>query len=77
MISSLIFLYFYLGIFFSSGGQTEEEATVNLNAINLETGQKPWRLTFAFGRALQVSFFSYNYFSTLTVFLFAVPHRYK
>ncbi|XP_065206656.1 fructose-bisphosphate aldolase-like isoform X2 [Planococcus citri] len=43
------------GIVFSSGGQTEEEATVNLNAINQCDGVKPWRLTFAYGRALQAS----------------------
>jgi fructose-bisphosphate aldolase class I len=28
---------------------------VNLNAINLYPGRKPWALTFSFGRALQAS----------------------
>lgn len=44
-----------LGIVFLSGGQSEEEATVNLNAINQYNGKKPWVLTFSFGRALQAS----------------------
>jgi len=43
------------GIVFLSGGQSEEEATVNLNAINQYNGKKPWVLTFSFGRALQAS----------------------
>jgi len=43
------------GIVFLSGGQSEEEATVNLNAINQYPGKKPWVLTFSFGRALQAS----------------------
>lgn len=38
-----------------SGGQSEEEATVNLNAINQYAAKKPWTLTFSFGRALQAS----------------------
>ena len=45
------------GIVFLSGGQTEEEATVNLNAINLYAQQQKhqgWSLTFSFGRGLQV-----------------------
>jgi fructose-bisphosphate aldolase class I len=42
------------GITFLSGGQTEEEATVNLNALNaLNLGPRPWALTFSYGRALQ------------------------
>jgi len=41
------------GVTFLSGGQSEEEATVNLNAINLYPGKKPWSLTFSYGRALQ------------------------
>lgn len=40
------------GIVFLSGGQTPEEATANLNAINL-AGRYPWELSFSFGRALQ------------------------
>merc|ERR1719195_2021910 len=42
------------GITFLSGGQTEEEATNNLNAINKLEG-RPWSCTFSFGRALQAS----------------------
>lgn len=44
-----------LGITFLSGGQSEEEASVNLDAINKYSGKKPWALTFSFGRALQAS----------------------
>lgn len=43
------------GITFLSGGQTEEEATVHLDAINKFVGRKPWPLTFSYGRALQAS----------------------
>lgn len=43
------------GVGFLSGGQTEEESSVNLNAINQAPGPKPWALTFCFGRALQES----------------------
>ena len=37
--------------------QSEEEASVHLNAINTEgeASKKPWKLTFSFGRALQAS----------------------
>lgn len=38
-----------------SGGQSEEDATRNLNAINQYNGKKPWALTFSYGRALQAS----------------------
>ena len=34
---------------------SEEDATLNLNAINQYAGRKPWALTFSFGRALQAS----------------------
>jgi len=40
------------GIFFLSGGQTPEEATANLNALNSQ-GPQPWALSFSYGRALQ------------------------
>lgn len=40
------------GINFLSGGQTPEEATLNLNAINALEKQ-PWELSFSYGRALQ------------------------
>jgi len=44
------------GVVFLSGGQSEEEASVNLNAINQFSGApKPWSLSFSFGRALQAS----------------------
>lgn len=43
------------GVTFLSGGQSEEEATVNLNAINNSPLHRPWALTFSFGRALQAS----------------------
>uniref|UniRef100_A0A1W7RAI5 Fructose-bisphosphate aldolase n=2 Tax=cellular organisms TaxID=131567 RepID=A0A1W7RAI5_9SCOR len=43
------------GITFLSGGQSEEEASVNLDAINKHPGKKPWALTFSYGRALQAS----------------------
>lgn len=37
---------------FLSGGQTPEQATANLNAIN-SAGYQPWTLSFSYGRALQ------------------------
>jgi len=44
------------GVTFLSGGQSEEDASVNLDAINkLEGIPKPWALTFSYGRALQAS----------------------
>lgn len=39
------------GIAFLSGGQSDEDATVNLNAIN-QLGPLPWQVTFSFGRGL-------------------------
>lgn len=42
-------------IVFLSGGQSEEEATRNLNAMNQLKTKKPWSLSFSFGRALQQS----------------------
>jgi len=42
------------GIMFLSGGQSEEEATMNLNAIN-SVGALPWTASFSYGRALQQS----------------------
>jgi fructose-bisphosphate aldolase, class I len=41
------------GIVFLSGGQSEVQATENLNAINQVGG--PWPLSFSYGRALQQS----------------------
>ncbi len=43
------------GIVFLSGGQSEEDASLNLNAINQVTLARPWPLTFSFSRALQQS----------------------
>lgn len=45
------------GIVFLSGGQSDEEATVNLDAINKLAPEMhaPWKLTFSYGRALQSS----------------------
>ena len=44
------------GITFLSGGQSEEKACLNLNAINkLAEVKHPWNMTYSFGRALQSS----------------------
>jgi len=40
------------GIAFLSGGQSDEQATAHLDAMN-KIGNLPWRLTFSYGRALQ------------------------
>ena len=40
------------GIVFLSGGQSPQDATANLSAIN-ELGPQPWQLSFSYGRALQ------------------------
>lgn len=43
---------------FLSGGQTEEEATLHLNAMNAKSAEmppRPWQLSFSYGRALQQS----------------------
>jgi fructose-bisphosphate aldolase, class I len=40
------------GIVFLSGGQTDEDATAHLNAMNAK-GPHPWPLSFSYGRALQ------------------------
>ncbi|CAB1440044.1 unnamed protein product [Pleuronectes platessa] len=42
-------------ITFLSGGQSEEEASINLNAMNQCPLHRPWALTFSYGRALQAS----------------------
>jgi len=42
------------GIAFLSGGQSDEEATAHLNAMNA-IGTLPWKLTFSYGRALQAA----------------------
>jgi fructose-bisphosphate aldolase class I len=40
------------GIVFLSGGQSDEDATAHLNAMNAK-GPHPWELSFSYGRALQ------------------------
>jgi fructose-bisphosphate aldolase, class I len=42
------------GIAFLSGGQSDQEATAHLDAMN-RIGGLPWRLTFSYGRALQAA----------------------
>jgi fructose-bisphosphate aldolase class I len=42
------------GIAFLSGGQSDEEATAHLDAMN-KIGGLPWSLTFSYGRALQAA----------------------
>jgi fructose-bisphosphate aldolase class I len=41
------------GIIFLSGGQDERRATAHLNAMNAGQQQRPWRVSFSYGRALQ------------------------
>jgi fructose-bisphosphate aldolase class I len=42
------------GIAFLSGGQSDEEATAHLDAMN-KMGPTPWRVSFSYGRALQAA----------------------
>ena len=42
------------GIAFLSGGQSDEDATAHLNAMNAAY-DLPWALTFSYGRALQAA----------------------
>jgi fructose-bisphosphate aldolase class I len=42
------------GIAFLSGGQSDEQATAHLDAMN-KIGGLPWKLTFSYGRALQAA----------------------
>jgi fructose-bisphosphate aldolase class I len=42
------------GIAFLSGGQSDEQATAHLDAMN-KIGALPWALTFSYGRALQAA----------------------
>jgi fructose-bisphosphate aldolase class I len=42
------------GVAFLSGGQSDEDATAHLNAMN-KIGGLPWPLTFSYGRALQAA----------------------
>ena len=45
------------GIVFLSGGQSDNEATENLNAINVAAANMntPWELSYSYGRALQAA----------------------
>jgi fructose-bisphosphate aldolase class I len=43
------------GIAFLSGGQSDEEATENLDAMNRSSSRRPWELTFSYGRGLQAT----------------------
>jgi fructose-bisphosphate aldolase, class I len=40
------------GIVFLSGGQSDEDSTAHLNAMNAK-GSHPWQISFSYGRALQ------------------------
>jgi fructose-bisphosphate aldolase class I len=42
------------GIAYLSGGQSDEEATAHLDAMN-KIGGFPWKMTFSYGRALQAA----------------------
>ncbi|MBC6980278.1 class I fructose-bisphosphate aldolase [Caulobacter sp. 17J80-11] len=42
------------GIAYLSGGQTDEQATAHLDAMN-KIGGFPWKMTFSYGRALQAA----------------------
>jgi fructose-bisphosphate aldolase, class I len=42
------------GVAFLSGGQSDEDATARLNAINAR-GPHPWEVSFSYGRALQAA----------------------
>ncbi len=42
------------GIVFLSGGQTDEQSTAHLNAMN-QLGNLPWPLSFSYGRAMQAA----------------------
>jgi fructose-bisphosphate aldolase class I len=42
------------GVAFLSGGQSGQEATAHLDAMN-RIGGLPWKLTFSYGRALQAA----------------------
>jgi fructose-bisphosphate aldolase class I len=42
------------GIAYLSGGQSDQEATAHLDAMN-RIGGFPWKMTFSYGRALQAA----------------------
>lgn len=43
------------GIVLRGGGKSEEEATILLNEVNRQRKRKPWPITYAFGRSMQLS----------------------
>jgi fructose-bisphosphate aldolase, class I len=43
------------GVVFLSGGQSDEDATARLNAMNALGEELPWQLSFSYGRALQAA----------------------
>ena len=43
------------GIVFLSGGQSDEDATAHLNAMNAMDVEHPWQLSYSYGRALQAA----------------------
>jgi fructose-bisphosphate aldolase class I len=43
------------GVVFLSGGQSDEDATARLNAMNALDEELPWQLSFSYGRALQAA----------------------
>lgn len=43
------------GCCFLSGGISEENSTLYLNAVNARKGNSPWALTYSFGRAMQAT----------------------
>jgi fructose-bisphosphate aldolase, class I len=43
------------GVVFLSGGQSDEDATARLNAMNALGENLPWQLSFSYGRALQAA----------------------
>ncbi len=43
------------GIVFLSGGQSDEQATLHLDAMNKLPARLPWKLSFSYGRALQAA----------------------
>ena len=48
------------GIAFLSGGQTKEQSSAHLNAMNQHFGdQCPWPVTFSYARAIQQSALDY------------------
>ena len=57
LIEEELIIEFFFEQVFLSGGQSEEDATINLNELNksLYEQKRPWPLTFSYGRALQAS----------------------